>query len=122
MGFQGNEYMRTPNIDALARSGRILQRHYSYTYCSPTRVSFLSGRLPMNVQGGENMPTLDLRMKPIGQKLQEAGYATHMYGKWHAGHQTLDHLPSNQGFDSFLGYLATGIHHYETGYTCGDWI
>ena len=37
-----NPEMHTPTIDALARSGIILERHYGFTYCSPSRCSLLS--------------------------------------------------------------------------------
>lgn len=40
----------TPNMDALAQEGVVLNRHYVHQTCSPSRCSFLSGRLPMHVQ------------------------------------------------------------------------
>ena len=49
LGCYGDEYARTPNIDALVEDGVILDRHYVYKFCSPTRSSFLSGRLPYHV-------------------------------------------------------------------------
>ena len=39
----------TPNIDSLAATGVILERHYVYHLCAPTRASTLSGRLPYHV-------------------------------------------------------------------------
>jgi arylsulfatase B len=41
--------IHTPNVDKLAASGLILDRHYTYKFCSPSRSSFLSGRLPFHV-------------------------------------------------------------------------
>merc|ERR1719174_696182 len=38
-----------PNSLKLAQEGVELDRHYTYVYCSPTRSSFLSGRLPHHV-------------------------------------------------------------------------
>jgi arylsulfatase B len=40
----------TPNIDALAAEGAILDRHGVYHQCTPSRSSFLTGRLPVHVQ------------------------------------------------------------------------
>merc|ERR1719335_1629212 len=40
---------QTHNIDKLAKNGIELDRHYTYKFCSPSRSSFLSGRLPVHV-------------------------------------------------------------------------
>ena len=39
----------SPNIDALVKQGVELDRHYVFKWCTPTRSSFLSGRLPAHV-------------------------------------------------------------------------
>ena len=36
-------------MDAMAREGILLDRHYVFKFCSPTRSSILSGRLPIHV-------------------------------------------------------------------------
>ena len=35
-------------------------------------------------------------MTGIATKMKEAGYATHMVGKWHAGGATPDHIPTER--------------------------
>ena len=45
-------------------------------------------------------------MTGIGHKLKEAGYATHMVGKWDAGLATPEHTPLGRGFDSWLGFYG----------------
>lgn len=42
----------------------------------------------------------------IAQKMKEAGYKTHMIGKWHLGFKSWEYTPTERGFDSFLGYYA----------------
>ena len=47
LGQYGNAIVRTPNMDALARSGVRFERAYSqYPLCNPARASFLTGRYP----------------------------------------------------------------------------
>ena len=57
-----NPTARTPNLDTLVKEGVELDRFYTYKYCSPTRSSFLSGRLPIhntqiNIGGGVHFGT-----------------------------------------------------------------
>jgi arylsulfatase A-like enzyme len=72
------------NITALARSGIVLNNHYTHWHCSPSRRSFLTGRLPihhgeqLSADGGDD---IDLRMQWISEKLKSVGYKAHMFGK-----------------------------------------
>jgi arylsulfatase A-like enzyme len=71
------------------RSGVILTNHLVHFHCSPTRRSFVSGRLPLH--HGEDLSgvatdDLDLRWTLISGKLQSAGYKTHWIGKGHTGY------------------------------------
>ena len=79
--------VHSPTIDALARDGLLLGRHYAYLVCCPTRSSFTSGRLPIhvnvnNANGVEELNGVDLRMTTLAEKLKQAGYKTHAAGKW----------------------------------------
>ena len=48
----------TPNIDSLAKQGALLKHHYTFKFCSPTRSSFLSGRLPLHVNQQNHPPEM----------------------------------------------------------------
>ena len=54
---QPNAEPLTPTIDALHDSGAELTNYYAYKFCSPTRSSFLSGRLPIHVNQQNHPPT-----------------------------------------------------------------
>jgi arylsulfatase I/J len=114
-GFHGNRLIKTPFIDKLvAEKSLHLERHYTFKFCSPTRRSFLSGRLPPHSgQANTVDATVDLRMKTIADKMKEAGYATGYSGKWHAGHQVVAQIPASRGFDTALGYFAGMQDHWN---------
>ena len=82
VGFRGNPLAQTPFIDKMIDDALLIERHYSYRFCSPARRSFLSGRLPPHV-GQKNTPDahIDLRMETIADKLATAGYFTGHSGK-----------------------------------------
>ena len=106
----------TPNINALVKSGVELDRLYTYKFCSPSRSSLLTGRLPIHVNL-HNLPLqvpgagIPLGMTTIAEKLKQAGYATHAVGKWHCGMATAAQTPTGRGFDSYFGYF-TGYNDY----------
>ena len=117
VGFHNPDQV-SPEIDALAAEGVVLEAFYTFKYCSPTRSSFLSGRLPIHVNqllpGAINNPGgIDLRMTLLPQKLKLAGYKTAQTGKWHCGARSELHLPVNRGFDSHFGFLGGGEDHYQ---------
>merc|ERR1719446_607544 len=46
---EGYEEVRTPTMNSLVKSGIELDRAYQYKFCSPSRSSLQSGRLPVHV-------------------------------------------------------------------------
>jgi arylsulfatase B len=107
----GNPESRTPHMDALAMGGIILDRHYVFKYCSPTRSSLMSGRLPPHVNQNnlcnniESTSGVDLRFTLLPQKMKAANFSTHFIGKSHLGARSPANLPINRGFDTHFGFL-----------------
>jgi hypothetical protein len=46
---EGYAEVKTPSMDAMVREGIELDQAYAYKFCSPTRSSLQSGRLPVHV-------------------------------------------------------------------------
>jgi arylsulfatase A-like enzyme len=104
VGFR-NPAIKSSNFDDLAKTGLILDRHYVYRYSSPSRASFLSSRWPHHVHQWNIDPPgvplgLNINMTTLPAKLKQAGYSTHIVGKWHEGFFSEEYLPVNRGFDS----------------------
>ena len=107
----------TPVIDGLARSGAILSHHYAFRFCSPSRSSFLSGRLPLHVNQQNHPPNVPgggvpQNMTTIATILKREGYSTIHAGKWHGGMSHANLLPINRGFDTSLAMLSGSADHW----------
>lgn len=119
--------VHTPHLDVLAATGVELERHYTYKFCSPSRSSFLSGRLPFHSNTYNDDPTMPGAGVPVGmtllpQVLKQAGYATHQVGKWHVGMASKStQTPLARGFDSSLFYFHSEVNYYTSvrGQGCG---
>jgi uncharacterized sulfatase len=89
MGCQGVvDDIKTPNVDALARSGVLARNGYSTApQCIPSRAGLLVGKFQSRFGVEANGQTLDgfNRETTIAQRLQKAGYITAQFGKWHLG-------------------------------------
>ncbi|KAF4517482.1 hypothetical protein B566_EDAN004521 [Ephemera danica] len=119
VGFHGNNYMHTPNLDALAYSGVILNEYYVSPVCSPTRSALFAGRHPIHTGMWERVINatqpygLDLSEKIMPQYLKQLGYKTHAVGKWHLGMFRRDYTPTYRGFDSFYGFWHSRIDYWN---------
>jgi arylsulfatase len=100
---------RTPNIDRIANEGVIFTDYYGEQSCTAGRSSFITGQSVFRTGLSKvGLPGADLGLRAedptIAEVLKPMGYATGQFGKNHLGDKD-EHLPTNHGFDEFLGNL-----------------
>lgn len=117
--FNGG-WIQTPGLDSLAEKGLKFTRFYSASpVCSPTRASCLSGRHPYRL-GIRNANNGHLRQEEvvISELLQQAGYRTGHFGKWHLGTLTTERKDSNRGRPgNFKDYSPPWHHGFDTSFS-----
>lgn len=121
LGCYGNREHRTPNLDALARTGVKFETCFTSPVCHPTRFMMMTGQYGCH-NGVYNFPNKRgglLKDDPrehiahhvtFGTLLKNAGYATAIAGKWQlSGEQPT--LIRECGFDE---YCMWGFGNYYT--------
>lgn len=127
VGFNGQEKIATPNLDALAAGGMKLANAYAAPVCAPSRAMLYTGFHQGHavIDGNDALSSgAGFRAEDVmaGQVLASAGYSTAVFGKWGFGAtqgsssvvpvvDSPSSLPNNHGFDEFYGYLNHGAAH-----------
>jgi len=120
----GQPNFRTPNLDRLAKQGvRFTNAYSGQTVCTPTRVSFYTGRYPARLPIGLKEPLGSLKQvgdnvglppdfPTIASLLKTKGYDTALVGKWHCGYPPT-YGPVKNGFDEYFGDLSGAIDYFR---------
>lgn len=111
IGLHGNNILKTPNMDAIARQGAEFKQFIVNFNCSPTRASMLTGR--DNYRTGvvgvtETSHLMKSTEVTLAKVLSDAGYRTGIFGKWHLG-DSYPMRPSDKGFQETLIHKGGGI-------------
>ncbi|MEM9621962.1 MAG: sulfatase-like hydrolase/transferase [Pseudomonadota bacterium] len=87
VGFMGNNVVRTPNLDALAARGMVMENAWvANPVCMPNRCSMMTGRLPTAHGVIFNDRTLDWQANTFVRRFAAHGYHTGLIGKSHLQH------------------------------------
>jgi N-acetylglucosamine-6-sulfatase len=103
-----NPYFTTPHLDAMLREGLHFPNAFVTTsLCSPSRASILTGQWAHKHGVLDNITPLPPALPTFPRRLQEAGYATGFFGKWHMGGDSDAPQP---GFDAWLSFRGQGVY------------
>ncbi|MFE5318283.1 sulfatase [Paenibacillus sp. NPDC056579] len=82
LGCMGAEYVRTPNIDRLARRGiRFTHCYTNSPLCVPARISLATGLDPARLGLVDNSHVLSKQHETMYQRFRDNGYRVHCVGK-----------------------------------------
>lgn len=114
LSVTGNPYLKTPNIDFLAKHGVSFKNFYVSPVCAPTRASLLTGKYHqrVGVQSVTNgYEVLNPEEVTLAELLSSNNYRTAIFGKWHLG-EYYPSIPLAQGFDYFCGFRTGHTDEY----------
>ena len=84
LGVYGNDWTKTPNLDALAAGGVVFDAAYAQSpVCTPSRASFLTGRYPRTTGARQNGQSIASTEVLLPRVLADAGYVCGLSGKLH---------------------------------------
>jgi arylsulfatase len=84
LGCYGNDWVRTPRIDALAAGGVLFERAFCQNpLCTPSRASFLTGRYPRTTRARQNGQSIPDDEVLVTKLLADSGYDCGLAGKLH---------------------------------------
>ena len=129
----GQEKIKTPNIDKMAKEGMKFTQHYTgAAVCAPARCVLMTGKHLGNAEirgnkdsgNGKRFPgqwPLSAEAVTIAEVLKAAGYKTGAFGKWGLGPSDSSGSPIKQGFDRFYGYnCQRNAHSYYPPFLDSD--
>jgi len=84
LGCYGDEVVRTPNLDRLAREGmRCTNAYTAAPVCVPARMAFMTGRHPSSTEVWTNNHILSSAIPTWAHAMGAAGYDTALIGRMH---------------------------------------
>ncbi|QJR82734.1 sulfatase [Alteromonas pelagimontana] len=112
MGFLQEE-LETPNIDQLAQTGVYFPNAVvTSSLCSPSRATILTGMTARNHHIVDNNNSSEEGLIFFPKYMQDVGYKTGFFGKWHMGE---DSDGPREGFDKWVSFAGQGSYFPKDG-------
>ena len=124
IGALGNQYVKTPAIDALVEGGTAFTHAYCQSpICTPSRTSFMTGLYPTRAHNTRNGNDTFEGHPPLVSKLvAEAGYHCGLIGKFHLQSSGLRTEPRLDDGFSFWKFSHAPRDDWEEGHDYADWV
>ena len=111
IGANQNPIIQTPQLDNLANTATTLTNFHVDPTCSPTRSALMSGKYSLRAGVWHTILAryfLGQEHKTMATRLNEGGYDTAIFGKWHLG-DNYPYRPQDHGFDEVLIHGGGGV-------------
>lgn len=111
LSMHGNPVLETPHLDRFAGESARLAEFYVHPVCTPTRSALMTGRHPQRTRAFDTYvgrAMLEPEEVTIAEVMQEAGWRTGIFGKWHLG-DCKPMRPLDQGFERAVVHRGGGI-------------
>ena len=123
LGCNGNSFTYTPNLDAMAKRGANFQLPFTpFPVCTPARASMWTGVHPSkhgvvyNRYGIDDVISYESKIKTtLFEIMQDIGYTTAYFGKWHLGEKNSGRFDIWNGFNSHGGHWEEGRQSFQGG-------
>jgi arylsulfatase A-like enzyme len=107
MGNMGHPFIKTPNIDRLAKEGVKFTNTFATTpLCSPSRGCYLTGQYAHRHGVKNNYTPWNNKNVTFLELLKNAGYKNAFFGKWHMPGKLPDLL--GKAVDRFVTFTVSG--------------
>ncbi len=117
LGCNGNRFVSTPHLDKLAANGARCENSFTpWPVCTPVRATMWTGVYPhkhkimFNTYGMSDLiDEISTEKRTVFQALQNGGYTTAYFGKWHLGDSPRKDCDVWEAFNSMGGHWEDGI-------------
>ncbi len=111
LGYHGNPYVKTPNLDAFAKESLELTNFHVGTTCAPSRAGLMTGRNANRNNAWHTIAGCSILLEDeqtMAEVFLDGGYKTAMFGKWHLG-DNYPFRPHDRGFQKTLYHGGGGV-------------
>jgi arylsulfatase A-like enzyme len=112
LGYHGNPYLKTPNLDEFAAASLELTDFHVGTTCAPSRAGLMTGRNANRNNAWHTIAGCSILLEDeetMAQVFERNGYRTAMFGKWHLG-DNYPFRPHDRGFQNAFYHGGGGVN------------